>query len=103
MTDSDLDEIFARYGVDTRLGDPTPLPERPNPPLSPVGERHRDDLLRHISRARAALEMMEAVVRDRPNDDASFDAIAAAFGENLDAARASFQRFRERRECAGES
>ena len=99
MSDQELAEIFGCYGVDlsAEAGAPRSLPI-----LSAFAERLRDDLLRDLSRSRASLEMLEATLRDRPNDDVSFDAIDKAFGDSLAASRVSFERFRGHRECAGE-
>ena len=99
MTDQDLSEIFGRYGVDLPAA---AEPQRAFPLLSPFAERLRDDLLHHVSSARAGLEMLEATLRNRPADDATFDAIDGSFSASLAAARASFERFRGHRECAGE-
>ena len=100
MTEFDPDDYFEQTGIDTRLKQQ--VVERSLPALSPFAERLRDDLLHHVSTARAGLEMLETTLRDRPADDATFDAIDASFSDSLGAARASFERYRGHRECSGE-
>ena len=101
MTDQELDDIFARYGVDSRLIDGPENTVLVEAALTSAGAPAQTDILHQLAAMRATLELMEVTIRDRPFDDKTFDVFDQTLSRQLAEAADALRRLRARRDCQG--